>query len=92
MFTGCSHRGVVNASREAVNLLDNKFPLHAILGGYHLAMNDDARVKETVQDLKALNPNVLLPGHCSGWRVKFEIEKEMPGHLVPCTVGSKILF
>jgi 7,8-dihydropterin-6-yl-methyl-4-(beta-D-ribofuranosyl)aminobenzene 5'-phosphate synthase len=92
MLTGCSHRGVVNASREAVNLLDGKVPLYTVLGGYHLSMNDDARVKETVRDLKALDPKVLLPGHCSGWRVKFEIEKEMPGRLVPCTVGSKIIF
>jgi 7,8-dihydropterin-6-yl-methyl-4-(beta-D-ribofuranosyl)aminobenzene 5'-phosphate synthase len=92
MLTGCSHRGVINASKEAVKLLSGEVPLHAVLGGYHLSMNDDARVKETVRDLKAMNPKVLLPGHCSGWRVKFEIEKEMPGRLVPCTVGSKIVF
>jgi 7,8-dihydropterin-6-yl-methyl-4-(beta-D-ribofuranosyl)aminobenzene 5'-phosphate synthase len=92
MLTGCSHRGVVNASREAVQLLDGKVPLHAVLGGYHLGANDDENVKQTVRDLKALDPKVLLPGHCSGWRVKFEIERELPGRLVPCTVGSKIKF
>lgn len=50
--------------------MGGRVPLHAILGGYHLAMNDEARVQGTVKDLKALNPSVLLPGHCSGWRVK----------------------
>jgi 7,8-dihydropterin-6-yl-methyl-4-(beta-D-ribofuranosyl)aminobenzene 5'-phosphate synthase len=92
MFTGCSHRGVVNATREAISLLDGKVLLYAVLGGYHLATYNDVMVKETVRDLKAMDPKVLLPGHCSGWRVKFEIEKEMPGRLVPCTVGSKIIF
>jgi 7,8-dihydropterin-6-yl-methyl-4-(beta-D-ribofuranosyl)aminobenzene 5'-phosphate synthase len=92
MFTGCSHRGVVNASRESVNLLEGKVPLHAVVGGYHLAANDATKVRETVSDLKALDPKVLLPGHCSGWRVKFEIEKEMPGRLVPCSVGHRLSF
>lgn len=92
ILTGCSHRGVVNATKEAIGLLDGKAPLHAVLGGYHLATYNDTMVKETVRDLKAMDPKVLLPGHCSGWRVKFEIEKEMPGRLVPCTVGSKIAF
>lgn len=92
MFTGCSHRGVVNASKESINLLRAKFPLHAVVGGYHLAANDDVKVRDTVRDLKALNPKVLLPGHCSGWRVKFEIEREMPGRLVPCSVGYRLSF
>jgi 7,8-dihydropterin-6-yl-methyl-4-(beta-D-ribofuranosyl)aminobenzene 5'-phosphate synthase len=92
MFTGCSHRGVVNASKESVNLLGGKVPLHAVVGGYHLAANDDVKVKTTVRDLKALDPKVLLPGHCSGWRLKFEIEREMPGRLVPCSVGHRLLF
>ena len=75
MFTGCSHRGVVNASRNAVYLLGGTVPLHAVLGGYHLAGSPQCQVEETVQDLKALNTEVCLPVHCSGWRVKYEIEK-----------------
>lgn len=46
----------------------------------------------TVEDFKELKPKVLVPGHCSGWRVKHEIEKEMPGTLAPCTVGTKFKF
>lgn len=63
--------------------------MYAVIGGYHLVDADAARLRDTVQDLKKLDPVMLLPGHCSGWRVKFEIEKEMPGRLVPCTVGTK---
>jgi 7,8-dihydropterin-6-yl-methyl-4-(beta-D-ribofuranosyl)aminobenzene 5'-phosphate synthase len=92
MFTRCSHRGVVNASRNAVDLLGGSVPLHAVLGGYHLVGSPQSQVEATVKDLKALDPKVCLLGHCSGWRVKYEIEKEMAGRLVPCTVGSKISF
>jgi len=82
----------VNASREAVRLMGGRVPLYAVLGGYHLAMGDEKKVSDTVRDLATLNPKILLPGHCSGWRAKFEIERVMPGRLVPCTVGSRIVF
>ncbi|KAE8450799.1 hypothetical protein EG329_005712 [Mollisiaceae sp. DMI_Dod_QoI] len=92
LFTGCSHGGVVNASLHSQSLLNNTIPLHAIVGGYHLVGEQEAHISATVQDLKALNPKVLLPGHCSGWRAKVEIEKEMPGRMVLCGVGARFRF
>ncbi|KAH8756855.1 metallo-beta-lactamase superfamily protein [Hyaloscypha finlandica] len=92
MFTGCSHGAVVNASKNAIELLGRSVPLHAVVGGYHLVADQEVNVQNTVRDLQALKPNVLVPGHCSGWRVKYEIEKEMKGKLVPCTVGSRYIF
>ncbi|KAH8703530.1 cytochrome P450 [Talaromyces proteolyticus] len=81
VFTGCSHAGVVNTSCHAKNLLGGKVPLHAVVGGYHLSLSDDKTTNDTVADLKKLDPAVLLPGHCTGWRAKFAIEKAMPGNL-----------
>ncbi|KAF9892814.1 hypothetical protein FE257_000403 [Aspergillus nanangensis] len=92
VFTGCSHAGVVNCARHAVGLLGGSVPLHAVVGGFHLAPAEPSQVESTVRDLKKLDPAVLLPGHCSGWRAKFAIENSMPGTLVPCTVGVKIGF
>lgn len=91
MFTACSHAGVVNAARHAVNLLGD-VPLHGVVGGFHLATSEHDQMESTIKDLKRLDPAVLLPGHCTGWRAKFAIEKHMPGALVPCTVGIKITF
>ncbi|KAJ5555008.1 hypothetical protein N7461_003478 [Penicillium sp. DV-2018c] len=67
-------------------------PVYAVVGGFHLAMSPADQIENTVTDLKNLDPGVLMPGHCSGWRAKFAIEKHMPGSLVPCTVGSRITF
>ena len=39
MFTGCSHAGVVNASKHAVEL-GGGAPLYAVMGGFHLADAD----------------------------------------------------
>jgi len=92
VFTGCSHAGVVNTTKHAVDLLNGAVPLHAVIGGFHLATSEQEQMESTVKDLKRLDPAVLLPGHCSGWRAKFAIEKQIPGTLVPCSVGIKITF
>ncbi|KAJ5910097.1 hypothetical protein N7504_004740 [Penicillium tannophilum] len=92
VFTGCSHAGVVNASKHAIELVPKNTLLHAVVGGFHLATSEEPYVQKTVADLKRLDPAVLMPGHCSGWRSKFAIEKAMPGTLVPCTVGISMTF
>lgn len=92
MFTGCSHAGVVNASRHALEL-GNGAPLYAVMGGYHLADVEAQQIQATAQDLKALDVKVLLTGHCTGWRAKFEIQRVMPeGSLVPSFVGSRFVL
>ena len=96
VFTGCSHAGAVNACKHAVELAEKaageKVPLYAVMGGYHLVGPNEAMVEETVRDFKELDAKVYLPGHCSGWRVKYAIEREMPGRLAPSTVGTRFVI
>ncbi|KAL5333878.1 cytochrome P450 [Aspergillus crustosus] len=92
IFTGCSHAGVVNCTRHALELAGGSVPLHAVVGGFHLATSDTAQVESSVKDLLKLDPAVLLPGHCTGWRAKFAIERRSPGLLVPCSVGPIRIF
>ncbi|KAI2786583.1 hypothetical protein POX_g08970 [Penicillium oxalicum] len=56
VFTGCSHAGVVNTTRHALHLTGNQVPLHAVVGGFHLATSDESQVQSTVADLKRLDP------------------------------------
>lgn len=89
MFTGCSHAGVVNASKHAAELGEGT-PLYAVMGGFHLADADKAQIQSTAQDLKDLGTKVLLAGHCTGWRAKYEINRVFEEEsLVPSFVGSK---
>ena len=89
VFTGCSHAGAVNACKHALQLAGGNVPLYAVMGGYHLTGPNEAMIEETVKDFKELDAKIFLAGHCSGWRVKFAIEREMPGRLAPSTVGTK---
>ncbi|KAK6841292.1 hypothetical protein PG990_006697 [Apiospora arundinis] len=94
VFTGCSHAGVVNVSRHAVRLGgggngEGKVPLYSVVGGYHLADASQEKMDKSMRDLKALKPEILMPGHCTGWRFKVRVESEMPGHMVPIFGGTK---
>ncbi|KAF5987583.1 metallo beta lactamase protein [Fusarium bulbicola] len=58
-------------------------PIYAIVGGYHLADASPDKMEQSMKDLKNLEPVLLMPGHCTGWRFKGLIEKEMPGQMAP---------
>ncbi|KAI9926202.1 hypothetical protein ASPWEDRAFT_138615 [Aspergillus wentii DTO 134E9] len=88
VFTGCGHAGIVNTCRDAIKLGSGS-PLYCVVGGYHLADADEAKLNATMADLKKLEPKVLLAGHCTGWRFKCLIARDLPGCLVPCFSGSK---
>jgi 7,8-dihydropterin-6-yl-methyl-4-(beta-D-ribofuranosyl)aminobenzene 5'-phosphate synthase len=88
VFTGCSHAGVVNVSRHARDL-GRGVPLFAVVGGYHLADAVPDKLEQSMLDLKALGPKVLMPGHCTGWRFHVKIEEHIPGCTVPLFGGTK---
>ncbi|KAI5917091.1 Metallo-hydrolase/oxidoreductase [Camillea tinctor] len=88
VFTGCSHAGIVNVSRHAVEL-GAGVPLYSLVGGYHLADGSAEKLEQSMRDLKTLAPKVLMPGHCTGWRFKVRLEMEMPGCMAPLFGGTK---
>ena len=95
VFTACSHAGVVNATKHAMELAStvceggSSIPLYAVVGGYHLVYPNEVIIPDTVRDIKALKPQLVMAGHCTGWRAKQAIENEMPGTLAPLTVGTQ---
>ncbi|OGM48990.1 hypothetical protein ABOM_003143 [Aspergillus bombycis] len=88
VFTGCGHAGIVNTCCDAVKL-GNGIPLYCVVGGYHLADANDTKLNATLADLKKMEPKVLLAGHCTGWRFKCLIARDLPNCMVPCFSGSK---
>lgn len=87
VFTGCSHAGIVNVCRHAIEL-GAGLPLYAVVGGFHLADNHPEKLANSLADLKSLQPKVLMPGHCTGYKFKFMIEQEMPAVLAPSFCGT----
>jgi 7,8-dihydropterin-6-yl-methyl-4-(beta-D-ribofuranosyl)aminobenzene 5'-phosphate synthase len=88
VLTGCGHAGVVNIARYARRLTGGQ-PLYALLGGFHLnGPLFEPLIPRVLDDLAAMNPGVLVPAHCTGWRAQHAMSARFPDAFIPNTVGS----
>ncbi|MFM9888890.1 MAG: MBL fold metallo-hydrolase [Burkholderiales bacterium] len=91
VLTSCGHRGIVNSVRSAMKVAGiNK--VHAILGGFHLAPMPMEYVRNTVAALKEINPDYLIPMHCSGTTFYEVAKQEMPGRVLLSSTGTNFAF
>jgi 7,8-dihydropterin-6-yl-methyl-4-(beta-D-ribofuranosyl)aminobenzene 5'-phosphate synthase len=92
VISGCAHAGIINTALYAQQVTGvNR--IHAILGGFHLVGKDrETRITQTVNALKKLNPALLAPSHCTGWRGILAIAEAMPETFVWNSVGNMYQF
>jgi 7,8-dihydropterin-6-yl-methyl-4-(beta-D-ribofuranosyl)aminobenzene 5'-phosphate synthase len=92
VLTSCSHRGVLNTVKQA-QAATGVEKVHAVIGGFHLPLPlTDDYVKRVVAELKVLNPDFIIPAHCSGERFYDLAGAEMPGRVIKSAVGSNFIF
>jgi 7,8-dihydropterin-6-yl-methyl-4-(beta-D-ribofuranosyl)aminobenzene 5'-phosphate synthase len=91
VITSCSHRGVVNSVQRAVDVSGIK-KVHAVMGGFHLAPQKSDYVRATVNALKEISPDVVIPMHCTGDAFIEVLQKEMPGKFIRSYSGSQFVF
>ena len=66
--------------------------VHAVLGGFHLAPYKEDYVREVVAGLKEIDPDYVIPMHCTG-EPFYEIAKaEMPKKLLRSFTGTRFVF
>ncbi len=88
----CSHRGIINTVRraQAVSGIDR---VHAIVGGFHLVPpQTKAQALETVAMMQAINPDYIIPGHCSGDVFIAAASQAMPDKVIRSVVGARYRF
>ncbi|MES1976055.1 MAG: MBL fold metallo-hydrolase [Pseudomonadota bacterium] len=88
----CSHRGIINTVRraQAVSGVDR---VHAIVGGFHLVPPQTrAQALETVAMMQAINPDYIIPGHCSGDLFITAATAAMPDKVIRSVVGASYRF
>lgn len=79
---GCSHAGIINTIKYCQKLSGTE-KIHAVMGGFHL--NDkifEPIIKPTIEEMKKLEPEYIVPMHCTGWKAMNDFEKEMPGQFI----------
>jgi len=91
VMTSCGHRGVVNSARAAMKISGvNK--VHAILGGFHLAPHAPDYQRQTALAIKELNPDFLIPMHCSGETFMAIAAQELGDKVIRSSTGTRFVF
>ena len=92
VVSGCAHAGIINTvlyAQQTTGVTD----VHAIMGGFHLAGKEcEPRIRQTVEQLKLLDPKFLVPSHCTGWRGIHAVAEALPHAFVWNSVGNLYRF
>jgi 7,8-dihydropterin-6-yl-methyl-4-(beta-D-ribofuranosyl)aminobenzene 5'-phosphate synthase len=92
VLTSCSHRGVINAVKQAqeVSGVDK---VHAVIGGFHIVppLGDDY-IRRTIEAFTEIGPDYLIPAHCTGDRF-YELARAAMGEkVIHSAVGTRFIF
>jgi 7,8-dihydropterin-6-yl-methyl-4-(beta-D-ribofuranosyl)aminobenzene 5'-phosphate synthase len=91
VITSCGHAGVINSTRQ-IQKATGIEKVHAIVGGFHLAPAPDEIVAKTVAAFKEINPDYIIPMHCTGLNTIIAVHREMPKKLVMPSTGTRVIF
>ena len=92
ILSGCAHSGIINTVKYAreVSGVDSVF---VVMGGFHLTGADfEPIIEPTTEALKTVNPQYVVPTHCTGRKAVMHLEKEMPDRFLLNMSGTKMVF
>jgi 7,8-dihydropterin-6-yl-methyl-4-(beta-D-ribofuranosyl)aminobenzene 5'-phosphate synthase len=92
VISGCSHAGIVNTLMFGQKITGEQ-KIHAVLGGFHLSGPFFEKFHDpTIDALNKIDPDVLMPMHCTGWKAIQRFQKEFPESFILNSVGSKLML
>jgi 7,8-dihydropterin-6-yl-methyl-4-(beta-D-ribofuranosyl)aminobenzene 5'-phosphate synthase len=90
IIASCSHRGVLNSIRQA-QAISGEGRVFMVIGGFHLVRpRTEAEALRTVAELAAINPEYIVPMHCTGETFVNEALRIMPAKIVRPYVGMRL--
>jgi 7,8-dihydropterin-6-yl-methyl-4-(beta-D-ribofuranosyl)aminobenzene 5'-phosphate synthase len=92
VLTSCSHRGVVNTVRAAIEA-SRVDKVLAVIGGFHVVppLGDDY-INATIEEFRAINPRYLIPAHCTGDRFYDLARAALGEKVIHSAVGTRFVF
>jgi 7,8-dihydropterin-6-yl-methyl-4-(beta-D-ribofuranosyl)aminobenzene 5'-phosphate synthase len=88
VLSGCAHAGIINTVSYAQQITGTE-KIHAVLGGFHLAGKTfENRIQPTIAELQRINPELIVPSHCTGWKAMCAMAKTFPDAFVWNSVGN----
>ena len=92
VLSGCAHAGIINTV-EYVRQITGIDHIHAVLGGFHLTGPAFAQViPPTIERMQKIDPDYIVPMHCTGWDAINRFMAAMPGTCILNTVGTTYRF
>ena len=92
VITGCAHAGVINTIEYAKRITGVDH-VCAVLGGFHLTGPAFApRIQPTIDAMETIDPDYVVPMHCTGWDAINRFMAAMPGKCILNTVGTTYVF
>lgn len=92
IISGCAHAGIINTLKYARELTDQE-KIHAVVGGFHLAGPlYESAIDPTVAATQEIDPDFLVPTHCTGWKAIHEFAGQMPDAFIQNSVGTRLVF
>ena len=91
IISSCGHAGIINSIRQIQKAIGID-KVHAVVGGWHLAPSPDEIVAKTVEAFKQIDPDYLIPMHCTGFNTIMAIQREMPAKLIMPSTGTRVVF
>lgn len=91
VISSCGHAGIINTVRSAMAAagVDR---VHAVIGGFHLGTAPPEYLQHTLRELERIDPDVILPMHCTGEPFIALLKERMPAKVVYSNVGSRFTF
>jgi len=86
VISGCAHSGICNMTAHATKVtgIDK---VHLVIGGFHL-QNDDATTQQTIDWMKSMQVEQVIPSHCTSFSAQVAISKSF--RFMPVKSGNTI--
>jgi 7,8-dihydropterin-6-yl-methyl-4-(beta-D-ribofuranosyl)aminobenzene 5'-phosphate synthase len=91
VLSACAHRGIVNTVKQAQKMTGIE-KVYLVMGGFHLTGAKPEMIQKTVAGIKAINPQYIVPTHCTGFEAIDAFKKEMPDQFILNTAGTKYVI
>lgn len=91
IVAGCSHRGIINAVKQAQRITGEEKIL-AVIGGFHLYDASEEQIKRTAEALKEMKIEQVVAGHCTGFKASCVLQNVLGESFQLLTAGAKIRF
>jgi 7,8-dihydropterin-6-yl-methyl-4-(beta-D-ribofuranosyl)aminobenzene 5'-phosphate synthase len=89
---GCSHAEIINIVKH-FQKVTRMSRVHAVLGGFHRTGEIfEPIIEPTIEEMKKIGPDFVVPMHCTGWKAINQFAQMMPRQFLLNTVGTTYVF